>query len=70
MENALTREQALRGITIWAAKADFLEKEVGSIEVGKKADFVVMDRDLMQVADSDVLGAKVIRTWVGGKKVY
>ncbi len=70
MENALTREQALRGITIWAAKADFLEKEVGSIEAGKKADFVIMDRDLMTVADGEVLGAKVVGTWLGGKKVY
>jgi predicted amidohydrolase YtcJ len=66
MENALTREQALRGMTIWAAKADFLEKEVGSIEVGKKADFVIMDKDLMQVADGDVLRAMVVGTWVGG----
>ena len=70
MENALTREQALRGMTIWAAKGDFLEKEVGSIEVGKKADFVIMDRDLMQVADSAILGTKIVGTWVGGKKVY
>ena len=70
IENALTREQALRGITIWAAKADFLEKEVGSIEVGKKADFVIMDRDLMQVVENMVLESKVVGTWVGGKKVY
>ena len=70
IENALTREQALRGITIWAAKGDFLEKEVGSIEVGKKADFVIIDRDLLQVADSAVLGAKVVGTWIGGNKVF
>jgi len=41
---------------------------VGSIEVGKKADFVILDRDLMQVADSALVGAKVLGTWVGGKK--
>jgi predicted amidohydrolase YtcJ len=70
MENALSREQALRGMTIWAAKADFLEQEVGSIEVGKKADFVIMDKDLMHVPDGDVLTAKVVATWVGGVKVY
>ena len=70
MENALTREQALRGMTIWAAKADFLENEVGSIEVGKKADFVIMDRDLMHAADGEVLGAKVVGTFLGGKKVF
>ncbi len=70
VENALSREQALKGMTIWAAKADFLEKEVGSIEVGKKADFLMLDKDLMQVADTALLGAKVMGTWVGGKKVY
>ncbi len=69
MENALTREQALRGITIWAAKADFLEQEVGSIEAGKKADFIILDKDLMQVADSELLGVKVERTYSGGKRV-
>lgn len=69
-ENALTREQALRGMTIWAAKADFLEQEVGSLEVGKKADFVVVDRDLMKVGEEKILGAKVEGTWIGGRRVY
>jgi hypothetical protein len=68
-ENALTREQAIRGITIWAAKADFLENEVGSLEVGKKADFVILDRDLMQVGEGDVLKTEVLETYVGGKKL-
>ena len=70
MENALTREQAIRGMTIWAAKADFLESEVGSLEAGKKADFIILDKDLLQVKDSDVLGIKVVETYVGGKKVF
>ncbi|HLX65946.1 MAG TPA: amidohydrolase, partial [Puia sp.] len=48
-ENALTREEAIRGMTIWAAKADCLEMEIGSLEPGKRADFVILDRDLMQV---------------------
>ena len=69
-ENALTKEQAIRGMTIWAAKADFLEKEVGSIEVGKKADFVILDNDLMVIPDGDILKAKVVGTYSGGKKVY
>lgn len=69
-ENALTREQALRGMTIWAAKADFLEKEVGSIEVGKKADFILLDKDLMQAAENELLGVKTVATWLGGKKVW
>ena len=59
MENALTREQALRSITIWVAKGCFLENRKGSIEIGKDADFVILDRDLMTVAESDILEAKV-----------
>ena len=45
--NALTREEALRGMTIWAAQSAFEENEKGSIEVGKFADFIVCDIDLM-----------------------
>ena len=70
IENALTREQALKGMTIWAAKADFLEQEVGSIEVGKKADFVILDKDLMTIPEKELLAPKIISTYSGGKKVY
>ena len=59
MENALTREQALRSITIWVAKGCFLEDRKGSIEVGKDADFVILDRDLMTIAESEIPEAKV-----------
>ena len=69
MENALTREQAIRGMTIWAAKAGFLEKEVGSLEVGKKADFMVLDQDLMTIPDTAILNSKVLHTYIGGKRV-
>ena len=69
-ENALTKEEAIKGMTIWAAKADFLEKETGSIEAGKKADFIILDKDLMKVDEKDVLATKVIATYSGGKKVY
>jgi len=69
MENALTREETIRGMTIWAAKAGFLEKEVGSIEVGKKADFILLDKDLMKVAETEILNTKVSATYIGGKKV-
>ena len=69
-ENALTREQAIRGMTIWAAKADFLESEVGSLEAGKKADFIILDKDLMLVPEAVVLNTKVTATYSGGAKVY
>ena len=69
-ENALTREEAIKGMTIWAAKAGFLEKEVGSIEVGKKADFIILDKDLMKVDEKEILNTKVLETFIGGKKVF
>jgi len=69
MENALTREEAIRGMTIWAAKSAFLEKEVGSLEKGKKADFILLNQDLMKVKDTDILKTKVTATYIGGKKV-
>jgi predicted amidohydrolase YtcJ len=70
MENALTREQALRSMTIWAAKASFEENLKGSLEPGKWADFVVLDTDLMNATPQQVLEAKTKATWVAGEKVY
>jgi predicted amidohydrolase YtcJ len=70
MENALTREETLRGMTIWAAKANFEETEKGSLEKGKFADFVILDNDLMKEVPEKLLQVKVLKTFVGGKKVY
>ncbi|MEY3737973.1 MAG: hypothetical protein RL544_751 [Bacteroidota bacterium] len=69
-ENALTREQTIKGMTIWAAKASFLEKEVGSLEAGKKADFIILAQDLMHVPVNKILDTKVVATFSGGKKVF
>ncbi len=69
-ENALTREQAIRGMTIWAAKAAFQEKEIGSLEVGKSADFIIVDQDLMTVTEDKILDTKVLETFSNGKKVF
>ncbi len=68
-ENALTREEALKGMTIWAAKASFLEKETGSLEVDKRADFIMLDKDLMKVSENQILTTKVVGTYLGGKKM-
>ena len=70
MDNALTRQEAIRGMTIWAAKADFLEQETGSIEAGKVADFIILDKDLMKVNEQEVLQTKVVATYAAGKKVF
>lgn len=69
-ENALSRKEALKGITIWAAKANFEEKEKGSIEPGKYADFVILDKDIMKIKGSELPGVKVLKTYVNGEKVY
>lgn len=69
-ENAMSREQALRGMTIWAAYSNFEEKEKGSIEKGKLADFVILEKDIMKANNSELRNIKVTQTFVGGKQVY
>ncbi|HTH82374.1 MAG TPA: amidohydrolase [Mucilaginibacter sp.] len=70
MENALSRTEALKGMTIWAAKANFEEKEKGSIEPGKYADFVITDQDLMKADARALPKVNVLKTYVNGEKVY
>ena len=70
MENALSREEALRGITIWPAKAAFEENEKGSIAHGKFADFILLDANLMKDDLMKIRNTKVIATYVNGKSVY
>lgn len=69
-ENALSRQNALRGMTIWAAKGSFEENEKGSLEPGKLADFVILDQDIMSVAEDQILKTKVLKTVLNGETVY
>jgi predicted amidohydrolase YtcJ len=66
----LTREEAFKGMTIWAAKANFEEETRGSLEPGKFADFVVMDVDLLGVEENMIYDLPVLETWVSGKQVF
>jgi len=70
IENALTRAQALRGMTIWTAKGSFEEHEKGSIEKGKCADFIIADTDIMQCPEQDILKTKVLSTYSNGENVF
>ncbi|MFC5285090.1 amidohydrolase [Pedobacter alpinus] len=70
MENALSREQALKGMTIWAAKSNFEEHEKGSLEKGKFADFIILNQDMMTIEDNKIPLTKVLTTYIAGKKVY
>ena len=69
MENALTREETLKGMTIWAAYSNFEENEKGSIEVGKFADFIVLDQNIMEVEIEKVPKIQVLETYLNGEKV-
>ncbi|AXG72323.1 N-substituted formamide deformylase [Kordia sp. SMS9] len=69
MENALSREETLKGMTIWAAYSNFEENEKGSIETGKFADFIVLDKNIMEIPENDIFNTNVLQTFVAGKKV-
>lgn len=69
-ENALSREETIKGMTIWAAYANFEEKEKGSIEKNKWADFIVLDTDLMKCHEDQILQTNVLQTYIEGKLVY
>lgn len=69
IENALSRAETLRGMTLWAAFSNFEEKEKGSLEVGKWADFVLYDQDLMKVPENQIVKIKPAGTYLKGQKV-
>lgn len=69
MENALSREEALRSITCWVAKGYFEESTKGSIEKGKEADFVILNRDIMTIPLLEIPHTKVTKLFLSGKEV-
>lgn len=69
-ENKLSREEALRGMTIWAAHSNFEEAEKGSIEIGKMADFIFTEKDMMRAPENELRNLKITATYLNGERVY
>ncbi|MES2150825.1 MAG: amidohydrolase [Pseudomonadota bacterium] len=69
-DQAMTLTEALRCFTLDAAWAGHQERDLGSLEVGKRADFIIIDQDLFQVAPAAIYKTGVLQTWVGGRQVY
>ncbi|WP_435010169.1 amidohydrolase [Tundrisphaera lichenicola] len=69
-EEALTREQAIRFYTINNARLLFLEDRIGSIEEGKQADLVVLDRDLLTCPEGEIAGTRALATYLDGKRIF
>lgn len=68
-QEKLSREETLKGMTIWAAYSNFEEDEKGSIEIGKLADFIVLDKNIMEVDEKEIPAINVLETYLGGAKV-
>jgi predicted amidohydrolase YtcJ len=69
-EQRVTREEAIRMYTINGARLTFEESLKGSLEPGKLADMVIIDRDILTCQEDDIKDTKVLRTFLGGKTVY
>lgn len=69
-ENALSRFEALKGMTIWAAYSVFQEKKKGSLQIGKQADIIILDKDIMRINESEILKTQVLYTFCKGKIKY
>ena len=70
IENALSRWETLKGMTIWAALSNFEEQEKGSLEVNKLADFIILDRNILSVPEGEILETQVKATYINGELVY
>ena len=70
IENALSRWETLKGMTIWAALSNFEEQDKGSLEVNKLADFTILDRNILTVPEDEILETQVKATYVNGELVY
>jgi predicted amidohydrolase YtcJ len=68
-DQRMTRMEALKSMTIWAAEANFQEKVIGSITPGKYADFVILSQDIMTVAPGKILDTYATATYIGGRVV-
>ena len=69
-DQKMTREEALKSMTLWPAMAGFQERDLGTLAPGKYADFVILDQDIMTVPDERILDTKVVATYLGGRVVY
>jgi len=69
MKDALSREETLKGMTIWAAYSNFEEGEKGSIEVGKWADFVILSEDIMTVSEEEIPMLSAEKVYLAGEEV-
>ena len=69
-ENLINRADALLAMTIFGAYANFEENEKGSIEVGKDADFIILDNDILRSSEASIPNTKVVATFVNGELVY
>ena len=69
-KESLSREEAVRGFTLDAAYAGFMEKSVGSLESGKRADFIVLDQNIFEIEAAEIAAVRVLQTWLDGELVY
>jgi predicted amidohydrolase YtcJ len=69
-DQVLTREEALLGMTRWAAYSNFQDHQKGSLEQGKSADFVMLTKDIMEIPASEILQTYVYKTFLDGEEVY